>query len=602
MGVADIAEMIDLDACLQRCGLGLDEIADSRAVAERSPRPQPRIGSDRRLLADRCLHDVGKGMDPRDVSDCDAGTDHHERFDRDVAAKFRIGGEVNRLGRDHGDAGVERRLTQPRLHDLLGFRKLGLGVDAAHFVLAGLDHNRLQSHLANDGNRVAQIILALAVGVTDLFDDFKRLAAIERHHTGIAEVYGAFSGRRVGLLADRDQAVAFDQQSAVAGGIGGAKAEHGKCRAVFQWRAQTLERGGRNQRRIAKRNQQVVRAAGNGIAGGEHRMRGAQTLALNERLRVRTHALGLFHDSLVAGREDHGQRGAVTFRSGSKHMRQQRLARQRMQNLGHGGAHPSALAGREHDGEAGSSVHPNPYISGRYCAAAVIKGFRPEWKPDSPPGKGPDSRSGRIPVNVCCVIRQVWGGLIPRMAKNTDHLARSFEIENTGGLLTGFLAEDDDLDRGSLWRLGSWGAVSVGAGIVALLANQSSIGLRHDQVAAAGLGRQSQQIQSLAKESQNETRRLASAIDTLNGDRDRLYSRVTVLEQGLDSVTGTIARQNSAAVSAQPVLASSATAEPQPAPQSPAAAPAASPVATTLAATAEKPRAAASLPQQAPAP
>jgi hypothetical protein len=187
------------------------------------------------------------------------------------------------------------------------------------------------------------------------------------------------------------------------------------------------------------------------------------------------------------------------------------------------------------------------------------------------------------------------------MAKNTDHLARSFEIENTGGLLTGFLAEDDDLDRGSLWRLGSWGAASVGAVIVALLANQSSIGLRHDQVAAADLGRQSQQIQSLAKESQNETRRLASAIDTLNGDRDRLYSRVTVLEQGLDSVTGAIARQNSAAVSAQPVPASSATAEPQPAPQSPAAAPAASPVATTLAATAEKPRAEASVPQQAPA-
>ena len=65
--------------------------------------------------------------------------------------------------------------------------------------------------------------------------------------------------------------------------------------------------------------------------------------------------------------------------------------------------------------------------------------------------------------------------------------------------------------------------------------------LRREQIAAADLARQSQQIQSIAKESQNETRRLASAIDTLNGDRDRLYSRVTVLEQGLDSVTGAIA-------------------------------------------------------------
>src|SRR6202035_879313 len=127
------------------------------------------------------------------------------------------------------------------------------------------------------------------------------------------------------------------------------------------------------------------------------------------------------------------------------------------------------------------------------------------------------------------------------MAKDTDHLAGSLENQNTGGLLTGFLAEEDEFDRRSLWRIGSWGAVSVTAVIVAMLASQSSIGFRRDQVAAADLVRPSQQIQSVAKESQNEARRLASAIETLNGDRDRLYSRVTVLEQGLDSVTGALA-------------------------------------------------------------
>ncbi len=179
------------------------------------------------------------------------------------------------------------------------------------------------------------------------------------------------------------------------------------------------------------------------------------------------------------------------------------------------------------------------------------------------------------------------------MAKNTDHLARSFETENTGGVLTGFLAEEDELDRSALWRLGSWGAASVGAVIVALLASQSSIGLRRDQVAAADLVRQSQQIQSVARESQNETRRLASAIDTLNSDRDRLYARVTVLEQGLDSVTGAIARQNSSAASPQPVPTSSPMAESQPTPQNPAP----SPVSTMVAATAEKPRGDAALPQ-----
>jgi hypothetical protein len=187
------------------------------------------------------------------------------------------------------------------------------------------------------------------------------------------------------------------------------------------------------------------------------------------------------------------------------------------------------------------------------------------------------------------------------MAKNTEQLARSLDSENTGGLLTGFLAEEDEFDRGSLWRLGSWAAASVGAVILALLANQFSIGWRRDQVAATDLVRQSQQIQAAARESQNEARRLASAIDTLNGDRDRLYARVTVLEQGLDSVTGAIARQNSPPASAQPVSISSATPGPQPAPQSPAAVPAASTVATTVAATAERPPADAPVPQQAPA-
>src|SRR5450756_121307 len=99
------------------------------------------------------------------------------------------------------------------------------------------------------------------------------------------------------------------------------------------------------------------------------------------------------------------------------------------------------------------------------------------------------------------------------MAKDPDHLACSFETENTGGLLSGCLAEEDVFDRRALWRLGSWGAASVGAVVIAVLANQSSMGLRRDQLAAADLARQSQQIELVARESQNETRQLASAIE-----------------------------------------------------------------------------------------
>jgi hypothetical protein len=208
------------------------------------------------------------------------------------------------------------------------------------------------------------------------------------------------------------------------------------------------------------------------------------------------------------------------------------------------------------------------------------------------------------------------------MAKDSDNLAGGFDADNTGGVLSGLLAEEDEFDRRTLWRLGSWAVASVGAVIVAILANQSSIGIRREQIASVDLARQSQQLRSFAKESQNEARRLASAIETLNSDRDRLYSRLAVLEQGMESVTGAIKRQNStgtppqvAAPTTAPTAASSAAAGPAPGPtgspspatvpplSAPAAAasetpatvqkttpaPAVSPVAATPATTAEKP-------------
>ena len=157
------------------------------------------------------------------------------------------------------------------------------------------------------------------------------------------------------------------------------------------------------------------------------------------------------------------------------------------------------------------------------------------------------------------------------MAKKPDHLA-DFEADDTGGVLGNLLAEEDELDRRALWRIGSWGVGATAAVILAVMANQSSLGLKRDQVAAADLTRQAQQIQVVARESQSEARRRAPPIETLNSDRDRLYSRVTGLEQGLDSVTGAIARQGSASA-APPV----AHAEPQ-APQHPS--PTVAPVAT----------------------
>jgi hypothetical protein len=128
------------------------------------------------------------------------------------------------------------------------------------------------------------------------------------------------------------------------------------------------------------------------------------------------------------------------------------------------------------------------------------------------------------------------------MARKIEQWAESLSTEQLSGWLTGFLAEEDVFDRRALFRLASWGAGALGALIIAILAGQSSSGQKRELLVAADLSRQAQQIQTVAKDSQSDSRRLALAIDTLGSDRDRLYSRMTVIEQSLDSVTGLLAR------------------------------------------------------------
>ncbi|WBL75270.1 hypothetical protein I3J27_19665 [Bradyrhizobium xenonodulans] len=171
------------------------------------------------------------------------------------------------------------------------------------------------------------------------------------------------------------------------------------------------------------------------------------------------------------------------------------------------------------------------------------------------------------------------------MAKDSDPLADAFGEKETGGLFSGLVAEESAQDRrATMWRLGSWGVAAVGAVVLAVMANQAQLGWRRDQVASSDLSRQADRLQMLTKESQNEARRLASAIETLNTDRDRLYSRVTVLEQGMDSVTGAIAKQSAATPQASAV-------KPQDAPGlvGPPA-PSVAPVASTPAPVNDKPR------------
>ena len=110
------------------------------------------------------------------------------------------------------------------------------------------------------------------------------------------------------------------------------------------------------------------------------------------------------------------------------------------------------------------------------------------------------------------------------------------------GWLDRWFADEEEPDRAALWRLGSWGIAAVAALTVGLLAGEIPAGAKRTDIASAEFANEAHQIDGLRQQTQQDTRRLAAAIETLNRDRDRLFGRLTAVEQGLDSVTGSIAK------------------------------------------------------------
>jgi hypothetical protein len=130
------------------------------------------------------------------------------------------------------------------------------------------------------------------------------------------------------------------------------------------------------------------------------------------------------------------------------------------------------------------------------------------------------------------------------MRNDRAKLDQIVDDADSGGLMSRLFAEEEEFDRRALWRLGSWGAASILAVASAMMVVHYSSGREHERMAE--VSRQSQQLQAVERETKIENRRLSAAIDTLNNDRDRLFARVTVVEQNIDSVTGALAKPSSA--------------------------------------------------------
>ena len=237
-----------------------------------------------------------------------------------------VGTEKHCLGSDQGDAGLHGFPAQALLQRGFGFRQLRLGVDAEHFILPGLDDDRLLSESSRHRDGIGQIIFAFAIVIADALENCERGGAVECHQAGIAQVDRTLGRTGVELFSNADELVALQQQASIAGGISCPKAQHDHSGARNECRAHPDQRLRAKQRRIAKDDEHIVRAARNRLSRGKHCMRGTAALGLHEDFTARRHSSRFGRNRFPVGANYH--RGpAVTGRAHDlEHMPEQSLA------------------------------------------------------------------------------------------------------------------------------------------------------------------------------------------------------------------------------------------------------------------------------------
>jgi hypothetical protein len=129
------------------------------------------------------------------------------------------------------------------------------------------------------------------------------------------------------------------------------------------------------------------------------------------------------------------------------------------------------------------------------------------------------------------------GDAPPRSPRLERPKAQRKNDQNPDGLFGNLIADEAPYTRSTLLRLGGWGFTATAGLVLAIAISQSPFAERRNSLASTSdLARQSQRIQFVADSAANENRRLLSATETLQSDRDRLYARVTNLEQTLTAL------------------------------------------------------------------
>ena len=91
-------------------------------------------------------------------------------------------------------------------------------------------------------------------------------------------------------------------------------------------------------------------------------------------------------------------------------------------------------------------------------------------------------------------------------------MSDTFGTDDSDGWLGGLVADEDGLDRHTLWRLGLWGVAAVGALTLGILSSQLPVNAQRTQVAASELAGRAKQVETSIHDNQLEARRLSAAV------------------------------------------------------------------------------------------
>ena len=377
--------MVGLAAGADLGFLHFDEVANVHAVVERRFGPDAAeradhaggadfgafndaIGLDVGASADLHLAQHAVGADAHAIAQLHRAFEQHVDVQHHVASAADGAAHVEPLGIDNGDARKhEFARTQPAVF-ALERGELQLVVHAQHLGDGGRDQRR-DLDLVLDGHRddVGEVILALRVAVTELPKPALEELGFHRQHAGIAFADPALA--RAGIvLFDHAQYLALGvaHDSAITGGVGKLRREQAHALGACEFE-QRLQRLGSDQRHVAVEHQHQV-AVGHARQRLLHCMPGAKLLALQHPAQGRRAHRGTYAFAAVAV-DDMDERRLECAR-GVEHMREQRVAGERLQHLRQVGAHPLALARGEDDygkrpGFGGLSRHAGANLTQR---------------------------------------------------------------------------------------------------------------------------------------------------------------------------------------------------------------------------------------------